>query len=171
MLGPVPTPQHGVGVFQRGHASHHSSGYARYGHSFRASNAAWQHTRLLRLRKLKADLDAIAPGATVGQGQKSTLQHDLMAVSQSRIKPPMPPVQQLAGDVASALAGRRQRAINTTRLTLDLEGVMNAVDLSAPMVGHAIESGMSILTDAGAKPADVGLVSRDCQAVAFSSMK
>jgi hypothetical protein len=170
MLGPTPPPNHAVGSYHHavgsyphGHASH--SGYG-YRYPVRFHNTASQQARLWRLRKLKADLDAIAPGATVSPARQSTLQHDLMAVAQGSIKPPLPPVQRLAGDLAVAMAGRSRPAVNTTQFTLDLEGVMNASHLNPPVVGEAIQDGLSILQAAGAKPAAVRVVAQDIQAVA-----
>jgi hypothetical protein len=174
MLGPTPLPNHAVGSYHHaagsyhhGHACSYGSGYRR---PIRSNGTAWQQARLWRLRKLKADLDAIAPGATVSQGRRSTLQHDLMAVAQGRVKPPMPPVQQLARDLAVALAGRSRPAVNTTRFTLALEEVMNANQLSPPVLGGAIDGGVSILKAAGVPPHELRVVSQDIQAVALGQL-
>jgi hypothetical protein len=77
-------------------------------------------------------------------------------------------VQQLSGGLISHLPNRRTPSLNTQRLALDLEAVMNGSRLPAARVNQAIRSAQAILRSSGVPQAGIQALGADLRAIGFS---
>jgi len=128
------------------------------------------NNRMMHLSRLVRDLNTLKVGYTASPNDPNTLRNDLMGVTQGGSRPPSAAVQQLSGGLISHLPSRRTPFINTERLALDLEAVMNGSRLPPARVNQAISSAQSILRSSGVPQAGIQALSADLKAIGFSTV-
>ena len=121
------------------------SGYRGYGYR----NSSMVSSRMRRLAKLVRDLNTLTVGYAAPLNDRSILRNDLMAVAQGGMRPPSSSVNQLSQHLVNFLPQRSTPLLNTERLALNLETVMNGARLNATQVNRAINSSQSILRSSG----------------------
>jgi len=131
----------------RAHGSYYGSrsGYRGYGYR----NSSLVSARMRRLAKLVRDLNTLTVGYSAPVNDRNILRHDLMAVAQGGMRPPSASVNQLSQHLVSFLPQRKTPLLNTERLALDLETLMNGGRLNSSQVNRAISSSQSILRSSG----------------------
>ena len=126
------------------------NGYRGYGYG----NSTYATARMRRLARLVRDLNTLTVGYVAPPNDRNVLRGDLNALSQGGPRPPSARVLQLAQDLIAHLPRRGVPLLNTERLALDLEKVMNGSRLNSGQVNSAINSARSILRTSGlAQPA------------------
>jgi hypothetical protein len=128
-------------------------------------------TQQQNLDKLIADLKGIRQGSQVTQAQKEALKADLFAIVDSATRPDASLVEQLATDLASALADGKVSSVEMTRLANDLKKVMNSANIPMSEVNQAIADAQNILTASGIDQSDVQTVVNDLKAIAAEASK
>lgn len=121
--------------------------------------------------KLVADLSAIKQGSNVTQAQKDALKADLKAMSDGATRPDPALVEQLAGDLAEAMADGQMSNREKTKLTQDLYQVMNSANISTAEVNKAIADAQAILQSSGVSLSDVQAIANDLKAIASETQK
>ena len=154
----------GLALYHGYHASrnHYGNGRGNRGYGYRNSMV---NNRMMHLSRLVRDLNTLTVGYAASPNDRNILRNDLMGVTQGGIKPPSPAVQQLSSGLISHLPSRRTPFINTERLALDLEAVMNGSRLPPTRVNQAISSAQSILRSSGVPQAGIQALSADLKAV------
>ncbi len=131
----------------RAHSNYYGSrsGYRGYGYrnSYMVSN------RMRRLSKLVRDLNTLTVGYSAAMNDRNTLRNDLMAVAQGGMRPPSESVNQLSQHLVNFLPQRSTPLLNTERLALNLETVMNGGRLNSSQINRAINSSQSVLRSSG----------------------
>lgn len=141
--------QLGLAVNQ-GYQAHRSyygsrSGYRGYGYR----NSSMVSSRMRRLSRLVRDLNTLTVGYAAPLNDRTILRNDLMALAQGGMRPPSTSVNQLSQHLVNYLPQRSTPLLNTERLALNLETVMNGGRLNAGQVNRAISSSESILRSSG----------------------
>lgn len=149
-------------------ASQHSHGNRRGTRGYGSRNSSMANNRMMRLSRLVRDLNTLKVGYAASPNDRNVLRNDLMGVTQGGIRPSSSAVQQLSGGLISHLPSRRTPLINTERLALDLEAVMNGSRLGPARVNQAISSAQSILRSSGVPPAGIQALSADLKAIGLS---
>ena len=90
-----------------------------------------------------------------------------MALSQGGMRPPSGSVQQLSQNLINYLPQRSTALLNTERLALNLETVMNGGRINATQVNRAINSSHSLLRSSGLPQAGLQAVSTAMRSVGF----
>ncbi len=131
----------------RAHNNYYGSraGYRGYGYR----NTSMVSNRMRRLAKLVRDLNTLTVGYSAPVNDRNILRNDLMAVAQGGMRPPSAAVNQLSQHLVNYLPQRRTPLLNTERLALNLETVMNGGRLNSSQVNRAISSSQSILRSSG----------------------
>jgi hypothetical protein len=157
----------GLALYHGYHASrnYHGNGWGNRGYGYR--NSSMVNNRMRRLSRLVRDLNTLTVGYAASPNERNILRNDLMGVAQQGIRPPLPAVQQLSEGLISHLPDRRTPYMNTERLALDLEAVMNGSQLPPARVNQAIRSAQSILRSSGVPQAGIQALSADLKAVGF----
>ena len=133
-------------------------------------NAALAAAQEKSFNKLRTDLEALKPRATVTREQKAELQKDLLAVVDGSNKPTPAAVQKLSADLADVLAKRTgPTALESDQLTHDLKTVMNSAYATSLDVGKAIKDGQATLKSSGLSEADAQVIVKDLRAVATAA--
>ena len=130
------------------HGYHAHRGYYGYGSGYRGygyRNLGYATARLRRLSRLVRDLNTLTVGYVAPANDRTVLRSDLNALSQGGMRPPSAGVVQLAQDLINHLPRRATPLLNTERLALDLETVMNGSRLNPTRVNSAINSARSLL--------------------------
>ncbi len=122
-------------------------------------------TQQQNIQKLQADLNAIKQGSQVTAEQKQALKNDLMAMADGATKPDPALVQQLANDLAEAVADGKIDNKEKAQLSNDLYKVMNSANIPAEEVNQAISDAQAILTASGLTKADVQTIVSDLKAI------
>ena len=112
----------------------YGSGRANRGNGYRNSMG---NNRMMHLSRPVRNLNTLAVGYAASPNDRNILRNGLMGVAQGGIRPPSSAVQQLSGGLISHLPSRRTPILNTERLSLDLEAVMNGNHLGRP-VGNSL---------------------------------
>ena len=158
----------GLGLYHGYHASRNSYGNGRGNRGYGHRNSSMANNRMMRLSRLVRDLKTLTVGYAASPNDRNTLRNDLMGVAQGGIRPPSAAVQQLSGGLISHLPTRRTPFMNTERLALDLEAVMNGSRLPPARVNQAISSAQSILRSSGVPQAGIQVLGADLKAVGLS---
>jgi hypothetical protein len=158
----------GLALYHGYHASRNSYGYGRGNRGYGYRNSSMANNRMMRLSRLVRDLNTLRVGYAASPNDRNILRNDLMGVAQGGIRPPSTAVQQLSGGLISHLPTRRTAFMNTERLALDLEAVMNGSRLPPARVNQAINSAQSILRSSGVPQAGIQALSADLKAIGFS---
>jgi hypothetical protein len=158
----------GLALYQGNHTSRHSYGNGRGIRGYGSRNSSMANNRMMRLSRLVRDLNTLTVGYSASPNDRNVLRNDLMGVTQGGIRPPSATVQQLSGGLISHLPSRRTPFINTERLALDLEAVMNGSRLAPARVNQAISSAQSVLRSSGVPQAGIQALSADLKAIGFS---
>jgi hypothetical protein len=104
-------------------------------------------------------------GYVAPPSDRNVLRSDLNAVSRSGLRPPSAGVNQLALDLINHLPRRGTPLLNTERLALDLETVMNGSRLGLGRVNAAINSARSVLRSSGLPQPALESVATDMKTV------
>jgi len=149
----------------RAHSNYYGSrsGYRGYGYrnSYMVSN------RMRRLAKLVRDLNTLTVGYSAPLNDRNILRNDLIAVAQLGMRPPSASVNQLSQHLVNYLPQRTTPLLNTERLALNLETVMNGGRLNASQVNRAINSSQSILRSSGLPQAGLQALNTAMRSVGF----
>ncbi len=148
-------------------ASRHYYGNGRGGGGNSHRNSM-VNNRMMHLSGLVRDLNTLTVGYAASPNDRNILRNDLIRVVQAGRRPPSQAVQQLSSGLISHLPTRRTAFMNTERLALDLEAVMNGSRLPPAKVNQAINSAQSILRSSGVPQAGIQALSADLKAVGFS---
>jgi hypothetical protein len=127
----------------------------------RSSSASYRN-----LMRLKRSLDGIRMRSTASASQKLGLSNALMGVVENSPRPPVAHVQQLAGDLAGALANRGTQTVNTQALALHLRAMMNVTHLSSTEAEQALTTNAGVLQAAHVSPVHVETVASDLRYLA-----
>lgn len=146
----MPFGAHSGLALNQGYNAHRSyygnrSGYRGYGYR----NSSMVSSRMRRLSKLVRDLNTLTVGSTPPLNDRNILRNDLMALAQGGMRPPSTSVNQLSQHLVNYLPQRSTPLLNTERLALNLETVMNGGRLNSGQVNRAISSSQSILRSSG----------------------
>jgi hypothetical protein len=157
----------GLSLYHGYHAHRNYYGYrpGYRGYGYRKSSMV--SARMKRLARLVRDLNTLTVGYMAPMNDRNILRNDLMAVSQGGMRPPSASVLQLSQHLVGFLPQRRIPLLNTERLALDLETVMNGSRLNAGQVNRAINSAQSILRSSGLTQLGLQAVSTDMRSVGF----
>jgi hypothetical protein len=149
----------------RAHSNYYGyrSGYRGYGYR----NSYMVSGRMRRLAKLVRDLNTLTVGYAAPLNDRNILRNDLMAVAQGGMRPPSASVTQLSQHLVNFLPQRSTPLLNTERLALNLETVMNGARLNASQVNRAINSSQSILRSSGLPQPGLQAVSTAMRSVGF----
>lgn len=128
-------------------------------------------TQQSNVDKLAGDLNAIKQGSQVSAAQKQALKADLMAMADGATKPDPALVQQLANDLASAMADGKLTEREKTKLANDLKQVMNSANIPMSEVNQAISDAQAILQSSGVSRSEVQTVANDLKAIATEAQK
>ena len=158
----------GLALYHGYHASRNYSGNGR-GYRNRGNRNSTANNRMMHLSRLVRDLNTLTVGYAARPNDRNILRSDLMGVAQGGIRPPSQAVQQLTSGLISHLPSRRTPFLNTERLALDLEAVMNGSRLPPARINQAIGSAQSILRSSGVPQAGIQALSADLKAVGFWS--
>jgi hypothetical protein len=101
------------------------------------------------LARVIRDLNVLTVGYVAPASDTNILRGDLTALTLGGSRPPSARVLQLTQDLIAMLPRRTARPLNTERLALDLEKVMNGSRLSLAQTNSAINSARSILRTSG----------------------
>ena len=156
----------GLGLYHGYHASRNSYGNGRGNRGYGHRNTMVSN-RIMRLSRPWRDLNTLRVGYAASPSDRNILRNDLMGVAQGGIRPPSPAVQQLSGGLISNLPTRRTPFMNTERLALDLEAVMNGSRLPPARVNQAITSAESILRSSGVPQAGIQALDADLRTIGF----
>jgi hypothetical protein len=153
---------HGV----RAHAYHY--GYGRrpgYGSGYGYRGAGYVPPRMRRLARLIRDLNVLSIGYAAPPTDRQVLRNDLMSLVQGGVRPPTQPVIQVSQHLIEYLPRRRSSFLNTERLALDLEAVMNGGRIKSGAVGQAIGSAEGLLRTSGVPQPGVQAIAADLRAI------
>jgi hypothetical protein len=157
----------GLALYHGYHANRSYYGNGRGNRGYGNRNSSMVNNRMMRLSRLVRDLNTLTVGYAASPNERNILRNDLMGVTQGGIRPPTPAVQQLSSGLISHLPSRRTPFMNTERLALDLEAVMNGSRLPLARVNQAINSAQSILRSSGVPQAGIQAISADLKAIGF----
>jgi hypothetical protein len=129
------------------HRSYYGSRSGFRGYGYRGSSLV--SARMRNLARLVRDLNTLTVGSVPPLNDRNILRNDLMAVAQGGMRPPSASVSQLSQSLVTYLPQRKIPLLNTERLALNLETVMNGGRLNAGSVNRAISSSESILRSTG----------------------
>ncbi len=151
----------------RAHSNYYGSrsGYRGYGYR----NSSMVSGRMRRLAKLVRDLNTLTVGYAAPLNDRNILRNDLMAMAQGGMgmRPPSAAVNQLSQHLVNFLPQRSTPLLNTERLALNLETVMNGARLNSSQVNRAINSSQSILRSSGLPQAGQQALSTAMRSVGF----
>lgn len=123
-------------------------------------------TQQQNMQKLQADLAAIKQGSQVTAEQKQALKNDLLAMVDGATKPDQVLVQQLANDVAEAMADGSLDNKEKAQLSNDLYKVMNSANIPVEEVNQAVADAQAILIASGVSKSDMQTIAVDLKAIA-----
>lgn len=115
---------------------------------------------------LEADLKAIKSGSQVTQAQKDALRASLTTLAEGSVKPDPVLVQNLATNLAEALADGTLSDSEKAQLAFDLQRVLNSANIPAEEVTAAIAAVQTILQASNIDRADVETIVNDLKAIA-----
>lgn len=162
---------------QSGLAIHH--GYHNYRNSYGSRSAyrgygyrgsARVSNRMSRLSRLVRDLNTLTVGYAAPPNDRNILRNDLMAVTQRGMRPPSSAVSQLSQHLINYLPQRRTPLLNTERLALDMETIMNGGRLNPAQVNRAVNSAYSTLRASGLHQQGLQAVTSAMRSVGFSGL-
>lgn len=139
---------------------------ARSANIQKPSGANLTPTQQQNIQKLQADLQAIKQGSQVTPQQKQALKNDLLAMAEGATKPDAALVQQLANDLADAMADGSIDSKEKAKLANDLQKVMNSANIPPEEVNQAIADAQATLTASGVDKSDVQTIVNDLKAIA-----
>jgi hypothetical protein len=157
---------HGYHAYRNYYGSGYGRGYRGYGYR----NSPVVNSRMRHLAKLVRDLNTLTVGYVATPAERNILRNDLMAVAPGGSRPPSGAVLQLSGNLISHLPSRQVPMLNTERLALDLEAVMNGSRLPSARVNNAISSAQSILRASRVPHAGIQALSADLKSIGFWRM-
>ncbi len=140
--------------YQPGYRSGSRRGYAR-SPRYRGNSSLQrqQMARMLKLRKLIADLNSLSPGLVTNANHRNVIRGDLSRLIRGGNRANSTGVQKIATGLVDALPARRNQALNTARLAGDLESVVNGSRLPAGRFLNAVRDAEGLLRASGAPPA------------------
>lgn len=155
----------------RGPRTTEGTAAARTGEASKPTGQNLSPTQQQNIQKLQADLNAIKQGSQVTAEQKLALKNDLMAMADGATKPDTALVQQLANDLAEAVADGKIYNKEKAQLSNDLYKVMNSANIPAEEVNQAISDAQAILTASSVTKADVQTIVSDLKAIGTEAKK
>lgn len=141
----------------------HRGYYGNRGYGSRRTRYA--SALMQRLSRLVRDLNTLTVGYVAPATDTTILRRDLTALTQGTLRPPSASVRQLTQDLIAQLPRRKTPLLNTERLALDLEKVMNGSRLNPAQVNSAINSARSILHSSGLAQPAVQTLTQDMKSV------
>jgi hypothetical protein len=116
------------------------------------------------------DLNMLTVGYKAPATDWQVLRNDMMSLVQGGIRPPSAAVLQLSERLIDYLPRRQIPLLNTERLALDLEAVMNGSHLNAGRVDQAISSALGILRSSGVPQVGVQAISTQLRTVGIRGL-
>ncbi len=126
--------------------------------------------RMMRLSRVVRDLNALTVGYSAAANEHNILRNDLMNLAQGGMRPASTSVQQLSRNLISYLPQRSTALLNTERLALNLETVMNGARLNASQINRAVNSSQSLLRSSGLPQAGQQAVASSMRNVGFAGL-
>lgn len=133
-----------------------------------AAPAAIQQQNVARLT---ADLAALKPGMAATPEQKQKLIKDMASAVRGANKPSLPAVTKFVNGLAGALVEKGLVTAEQSRLTQDIEAVLNSERMPASQFDAIIEDVQAIFQTAGAKRQMAVTVASDLKAVGVEVRK
>ncbi len=159
---------HGLNTHRGYYGSGVRSGYRGYGYGNRNSSMA--SARMRRLARVVRDLNSLTVGSRPPVNDRNILRNDLMSLAQGGMRPASSSVQQLSAHLVNYLPRRSTPLLNTERLALNLETVMNGARLNASQVNRAINSSQTLLRSSGLPQAAQQAVASAMRNVGFAGL-
>lgn len=116
--------------------------------------------------ELAADLQRLRGQSAVTEAQKQALAEDLLALADGATKPDEELVEQLANDLADALADGEISQREAVKLVSDIEQVMNSANIPKTEVDAVIADAQAILIASGVTKSDAQEIAADLKAIA-----